>query len=508
MLKKYKYDYLFFGVILLLFTACGYWWLMGQRPFSIHQWAQCQRASVALNYYQISMDFLEPRIHNVCNGTGTGITGMEFPLIPYLTACCYTFFGFHEAWFRIWTLLFTVVGIYAFYKLSLNYLQAPVALFSVLICVLSPVLLYYIPNFNPDPASMGMVLVAWYFFYKLLQTPKLSSYIILFSCLTIASLLKVTSLVSTITMLCLILLDYAKQFYPNKPQLKHPFLLGSLLVLSVVVVYVWYSYANWLSEREQAYFFTSSVPWPKDLNHAWTLLGEAFSNWIDVYYPPSFYALLVFSAVYLFIHRKLANRQLVLTTLLLYLGGIAFYVIFIYQYRSHDYYIIALLPAMFFNVLSLVDLMKNQLQENRKLRWLGYALILCSLVYCLVHLYARYSYRWYPDATYGDHRTADKYKDMEPYLRSIGVKKTDKVLSLYDLSPIVTLYLMNQPGEAVIWDQSKNQVLDKFKRADFKYFIINNEGFYVDADYAPYLLKKVGEFKGVKVFLNPLYKSN
>ncbi|MBK7965050.1 MAG: hypothetical protein IPK10_07010 [Bacteroidetes bacterium] len=74
------------------------YWVVGQqdivplRPQSVHQWAQCDRASVALNYYQEDMNFFLPRVHNLDNGSG--ITGLEFPFVNYAVAILYHILDF------------------------------------------------------------------------------------------------------------------------------------------------------------------------------------------------------------------------------------------------------------------------------------------------------------------------------------------------------------------------------------------------------------------------------
>jgi hypothetical protein len=42
------------------------------------------------------------------------------------------------------------------------------ALAAVLLFIQSPVLLYYMPNFLPDAASLGLSLIAWWLFFKII----------------------------------------------------------------------------------------------------------------------------------------------------------------------------------------------------------------------------------------------------------------------------------------------------------------------------------------------------
>ncbi len=90
-MKKYKKHLLFLLFLSILYGYLGFYTMLTKRPQSVHQWAQCDRASVALNYAQESMNLFLPRVHDMNNRTG--ITGMEFPLMNYLAAILYKFFG-------------------------------------------------------------------------------------------------------------------------------------------------------------------------------------------------------------------------------------------------------------------------------------------------------------------------------------------------------------------------------------------------------------------------------
>ena len=109
------------AVVCLLFVYLG----VGQqniiplRPQSVHQWAQCDRASVALNYYQDDMNLFLPRVHNLDNGSG--ITGLEFPFVNYSVAILYKFFGYHEWMYRALMLLIFSFGMISLAKVVFHY---------------------------------------------------------------------------------------------------------------------------------------------------------------------------------------------------------------------------------------------------------------------------------------------------------------------------------------------------------------------------------------------------
>ena len=154
-----------------MFTYIGVYKFINKRPCSIHSSAQGQRASVALNYYKNDMNFFEPRIQRYI--TGTGITGLEFPIIYYSAAICYKLFGFNDIFLKLINLSLVIFGLFLFYKLSYSYIKNYIfTIFIISSAAISPVLLFYSPNYLPDAPSLGLVLASWYYFFRYINTNK------------------------------------------------------------------------------------------------------------------------------------------------------------------------------------------------------------------------------------------------------------------------------------------------------------------------------------------------
>ena len=112
-MKKYFPAFLLVSVLVLLYAYLKIFSVLPKRPEATHLWAQCDRASVARNYAEESMNFFLPRVNETHENTG--ITGLEFPFMNYAAAVCYRVFGFNEIWYRLLMLLvFTAGGIAAF----------------------------------------------------------------------------------------------------------------------------------------------------------------------------------------------------------------------------------------------------------------------------------------------------------------------------------------------------------------------------------------------------------
>ena len=170
--RKYSFvlSIVFFMVsINVFFKEVEVYKHIGDRPCSIHVWAQCARASIALNYYKGDMNFFKPKIHKYLDGEG--ITGLEFPLVNYVPAICYKFFGFNEMYYRGFVLFTMIFGLLFFFLMMNKVLNNWILSFGLtLSAYCSPVFLYYSINFLPDITSVSFALTAWYFFFNYIKS--------------------------------------------------------------------------------------------------------------------------------------------------------------------------------------------------------------------------------------------------------------------------------------------------------------------------------------------------
>lgn len=148
-----KYPQLTFFILLIVAYWCGFVWeAIPKHPQSLHISAQCDRASIALNFYQEEMNILVPHIHN--RSRGTGIAAAELPIIQYAVACIYKVAGFNDSYYRLFVMLLFSIGFFFVWKISVfvskNYITALLVSF---LWLSSPTLLYYVPNFNQEQIS-------------------------------------------------------------------------------------------------------------------------------------------------------------------------------------------------------------------------------------------------------------------------------------------------------------------------------------------------------------------
>ena len=155
----------FFILFLAFELILGWLEYIGLPPIGMHQGAQADRASIALNYYQESRNFFEPRVME--NRAFQGVTGLEFPIIQYLVSFLYDLFGFHDSIYRIVVGIISMFGLWAVWNILGQITQKQSH--RVLLWVLwasSPIFVFYQWNFLPDIPSLSLTMLGWWYFIQ------------------------------------------------------------------------------------------------------------------------------------------------------------------------------------------------------------------------------------------------------------------------------------------------------------------------------------------------------
>jgi hypothetical protein len=438
--------------ILFLLILPGYFFLVGLyklvplRPQSIHQWAQCDRASVALNYYQDGFGFFTPKTHNIINGTG--ITGLEFPLINFLAASGYYLFGFHEYIYRFIVLLIVAFGMIAAFAISKRFISNRFyAVLPPLLLIASPVLTYYSFNFLPESVSLSLSLIAWYFF--LCRNDKGLFLTALFC--SLAVLIKVTSVINPVAM------------------------LASALFTVKSNAIAWYAYAAWLNEHYHSSVFLLHAKPSFNLEEIIAVWQAMEKTWFWRFYSVNYFILLAVVTIPLFVTIRKKISLLASIVMLLYAGAFSFFLLMCSQFKEHDYYIIPLMPALFFHWILLCRFYETHFR-HRAVTYTFFVLMagITGITVSEAKNHIRTSCKktsWKYSPLY-----YDRYFSMEQELITAGIGKQDKVISIPDKSPQISLYLMNRKGITLPGNTSESLFEETISDNDFHYLIHNTLG--------------------------------
>ncbi len=426
----YNRHFLFLAVWIFVASLFQFQKIITLPPLSIHQGAQADRASISLNYYRVSMNFIEPRVMETA--TKDGITPCEFPIVNYTVAILYQFFGYHPFWYRFLMWCLMGIGLWAAFDMLCLWLANKwAALLVAFTWFFSSILAFYTPNFLPDTASLALMLLAlrqWYF-YSLHPSNSRIIWFTVFAAL--AALIKITSLVFVIS----IVVVSAFQFIQNRNKLK--FIIPAFVIF--LCVFVWYYYCQWLEQKVGGSYFLMSMVTPSSLTE--------FKEWFHIFYANWFFQIYnwqqwVFIAIGIFavpfVKEKLSLKLFSVVALI---GALCIYVLMAGQFRYHDYYSITLLPIFLFFIAF-------------GFKWLfsfkpvlAYSILLVVCVWGLIDAKNNFRLRYTKGAyLYQTFFEPSDFTGVDGWLTKNGVTPNDKIVAAFDPNPNTMLYFLNRRG--------------------------------------------------------------
>jgi hypothetical protein len=439
---------LFIVALLCVYAFTGIFSILNERPQSIHLFAQADRASVALSYYEEDMNFFRPQIHHVENETGR--VGMEFPLMNYLAAVSYQLFGFDEFYYRLLMLILASLGFIAAFRLAANILENDLLAGLISLSWLcSPIILYYSPNFLSGIASLSFAMMAWYCFFC--RSSKISGNIALFLLLSLAGLTNISSGISIIAMLMLVMIkmtfplkagELLKRIPAGKPTL-------IAILASFPLILSWYFYSTWLKEfYSSGHFLMNTMP-PNSLAEAIEVFRYFLAMWFTDIYAKLSWALIAVSMIFTFVLLKKADKSLLAVSLLLIMGNAAFFFLMFRQFADHDYYLIPLMTPFFFILLTAAATLKQYYSKHKYEQYISYAkiiLLLVLLIPALTNAAKVQSYRYNYIGFNQMGVDYEAYATLEKSLNQHGITREHTIISFNDISFNISLYLMNRKG--------------------------------------------------------------
>lgn len=488
--------------LLLAIVLCATFWYYGfyevlfMRPNSVHMWRQSDCASYALNYYQNDMPFFTPQTHTQTGKNGHAAS--EFPVVYFAAAKLYGVFGPQEFIVRLLNLFIFCVGLYCLFALARELTESMAsAWLVVLFVVTSTYLVYYANNFLVNTSALALAFCGWRVFFLYKSTGKIVWLAFMVAVFVLAALLKVDAGISMATIGALLAMEALGLINVTPQQQKNHLTRAVLFVVGIVAVFSWYAYAAWFNKthgtgQNLLGIFPIWESSREEILHTFNRLGPG--KWAPHF--QSYPALALTGAMFVYLWVKFQALPSLHRYILFWLtlGCSAYFLLWFRAFADHDYYLVnlAVLPV-FVWLLFLYQIHKHW--SAKLWAWLVIGLFVLS------------GYNIYHTRQMMDERFTGKLKEsahpaiytIEPYLRSIGIARTDLVVSVPDPSPNITLYLMNNPGFTEAFN-SDSYNINYFSAVGAKYLVISDSSYLGKALYQPYLHKPIGHYRGVNIY--------
>lgn len=193
-----------------------------------HSWRQATGLMVARNYFEGNTSFWYPMVDETSGGTG--IIGMEFPLMYYIQGKLGVLFGFHAGIGRLLNVLISTLGLAYFFALVRRFASEKTAFYATLLLMVSCFFMYS-RKVMPDTEALAVYLIGIYYFFEALRFGRWKDMVLSFMMLSLGLLLKI----SVLPLLAFVVFAYVKT--SNEPKKPVVFLIP---FLSLIPACIWY----------------------------------------------------------------------------------------------------------------------------------------------------------------------------------------------------------------------------------------------------------------------------
>lgn len=480
---KISASLLFWALLVALGLGYGFHRYGWYGPVSLHSWRQADGASFARCYYEDGMDFFSPGVHNLQSGSGKTVA--EFPLMYYLAAVMYQFFGPEPIVFRLLNFLALALGLFTLFRLLLRQLGswAPALLLPFLLLGF-PVLAFYGFNFMPNTPALGFLLLAAGAFFRYQRSGQAGHYYLMCLLALLGALIKISMLIPFLALAGTIFLE---KILPRKSEgfrspAWGPFLASSLLVAALVGG--WYQWASYSNHQHGSFILLTGLKpiWDmaaEDIRFTFQILfREEHHYWEIIVWKYTLWLFMGLWALSLLAFRKIP-RPAYLFLILLSLGSVSFLLIFFYQLYIHGYYwldVLALPVYVFALSLWLLKQSFPRILHHLAFHLAFLAFVLLNIHYCYGKMQFFYSEEYVGDLNPG----FLKQEALQDFYRRHGISFDSTHVNVApDMTPNLNLYYLNLRGwpwrmdhdfrdANVVW-QANNGV-DYFVVTDTAYF--------------------------------------
>ena len=444
---------LFFLSLALVFYLPSLGWL----PRGIHEWAQADRLSLAINFFDRGMHLFRPQTLNL--SSIDGVVGVECPLIPYLAALGAKLTGRHSIvlWFRgLNVALAGLAGYYTFRLVFERTRQFFAALVPGVFLATSPVFAYYAGSFLPDPAGVALTLVAAYYLFLYTRVPQFGYLVGAIGLFTLATIIKTSAAIYLGAALGTVFLW--SYLHPSVLTVRQKLVFMALAMASVGIVVGYTLFNRYLNAQYHSTMFLATVMPIQSSKQYGDIITRISLLWQFEYFTRAQYCVLAGSlgVCLLGLPRLIRTEWLWLSQLgLAAVGGWLFFWLMGAQLMDHDYYVLA---PYWPGLVLLVALATVQAASWRWLPALGRSLGFGALLVLLL-VFGLHRFRARMDDPYQHFSDYYTYRWMQGGASTLAIAKiptTDNILVLGEDAPNLVLTYFDRRG--LVWKPDINRM--------------------------------------------------
>ncbi len=488
----------FIGICLLF----NFQTIIDYTPRATHNWRQTDSASFALHYFLNDMEFFKPGTmwHGQNNN---GLTVSECPWLYYIVAVFYKIFGIHDGIARTINLLFFFLGSFALFKILYDLTKNIVASISIPVFIFSsPVVAFYGFNFIPNVPAMGLVFIGWFFFYKYYLDGKMKWLLGFAISFLLAGLLKVTALISMVAIggIWFLELTGLQKFKKDGKLFPNPLTAFISFLIPIGGAVGWSMWAKAYNKLHDSHLFLMGIRpfWNMQDHESDRLVRRLKETWFEHMFDPPLLGLCFVGILFVLFTKKKHHPILWWMNLLCLLGCSCYFLLWMAQFGMHDYYQIELLFAPIIGLITLFLYLNKKFPKITGSTVFG----VCIAVFAFINIWQTridMRNRYNPNNNFRGDVPPVLYRidDVHNFLKENNIQYPDKVVSIPDISPNITLYHLRLQGYTELFmhhDMEHGRVKGCAMKGA-KYLIIADKKYLSQEDMQPVLKYPLASFE-------------
>ena len=437
-------------------------------PYGMHQWRQSDAYSLALNYFHEDRTIGQPAMHFI-HGASNGEAVGEFTGTYWLNAQLWKVIGLHPWTMRWMHLLFWLAGLVSLYFLGREWIGKKASAWVSSLVMVSPLMAFYGPNYLVNGAGLGLVYVGWWWSYRFDLRGEWKALVVAVAALSLALLFRPTMAIG--------LVPLGLAFF--KTRYKWSWMV--LLILPLLVAGSWVIWSQSYNARMESVYFLTTIRPIWESADPWA----TWQSFKEMMVPQWYHRFVIWGAFlgsmiggFLMIRNlqcTLQSRRAYLgfSALALVFALLAYFLLWYSNLDVHDYYLIEFQLAVPV-LLAWLLYQPEQWLLSARVRWGLLTLVLPALLLFqavesslrtrmkhtapkgwlseqLIPVRERDVWNWFH---WDYERRLGSVAGLGEHLRSLGVKRTDRVISVPDPSPNITLSLMDVRGFTDLYDDA------------------------------------------------------
>lgn len=475
--RKPATPHVAFFLILALFAATFYADVIGLLPVGIHDWAQGDRLALAISFFDNGMNFFRPA--TLSQFSDQGVVGVELPFQSYLAALLAKVTGRDSisVWFRLINIAISWVGLYALFRAvfdrSRNFLAA---LLPPLLFYCAPVFVVYSGNFLPDPAAVSFCFVGFFFFLKYADTGSLRAFRICIAWLTLAVLIKASTIGYLATLLGVGF--YREAFLRKSRKGAITAVLCGLAAGGLFIAQ--YFHIIWLNEHFHSTLFTAQAHPFKSWASFDDFTGWRFKEqWMSEYFLLAEYPILMFVIAFGLSSKTPRQGWHALLKPLPFFLAAALLMLYLFgeQLGVHDYYMLAICYPLigYALIAAMIRITRAYPGPWPKPVVIGTSLTLL-LLYCLAdhQIFMRNQNR----GKYATEYSFEWVKGGAKILRDLGVPQEEQIVVAGDSPPNLALVYFDRKGYVMPverWNVELKNGTDLLREKGLRYLVFREK---------------------------------